>query len=335
MKKIPLEQLLKESRAETYAEQYRYVRRLIEAKKIKAVKASPLNGKTPALPVSYWLAEDVPDERKRQEKEEDLKFHMSPAIRTDYYLNHLEVYGAEEHWVTQLNRYFLEQGEGEPEPVSLNERSFQIWGREKFLQKEQGKKVLAHCGVSLEQLRVYATSEPLAYYSASRQAPQTVLIIENKDTFYSMRRHLMAGGRRMFGEEIGTVIYGAGKGIWRSYEDFRFCVEPHMNDGRNRILYFGDLDYEGIGIYERLAALFGEGEEPYEVEPFAPAYRKMLEKAEHMGMDFLPETSENQNRCLSGRFFGYFPEDMKERMERILLAGRYIPQEIIHVADLP
>ena len=108
-----------------------------------------------------------------------------------------------------------------------------------------------------------------------------------------------------------------------------------MNDGRNRILYFGDLDYEGIGIYERLAALFGEGEEPYEVEPFAPAYRKMLEKAEHMGMDFLPETSENQNRCLSGRFFGYFPEDMKERMERILLAGRYIPQEIIHVADLP
>ncbi len=176
MKKIPLEQLLKESRAETYAEQYRYVRRLIEAKKIKAVKASPLNGKTPALPVSYWLAEDVPDERKRQEQEEDLKFHMSPAIRTDYYLNHLEVYGAEERWVTPLNRYFLEQGEGEPEPVSLNERSFQIWGREKFLQKEQGKKVLAHCGVSLEQLRVYATSEPLAYYSASRQAPQTVLI---------------------------------------------------------------------------------------------------------------------------------------------------------------
>jgi len=150
---------------------------LIEDQKIKAVKASPLNGKTPALHTGYWLAEEAPDERKRKEQEEDLKFHMSPAIRTDYYLNHLDVYGAEERWVALLNRYFLEQGEGEQEPVSLNERSFQIWGREKFLQREQGKKVLAHCGISLEQLCVYATSEPLAYYSACRQAPQTVLMI--------------------------------------------------------------------------------------------------------------------------------------------------------------
>lgn len=348
MKKIPLEQLLKESRAETYSEQYRYVCRQMEEQKIKAVKASPLNGKKPALHLSYWLMEEEPDYK---EQIEELKFQMVPAIRTDYYLNHLDVYCAEEKWVRLLNRYLLEQGETEPESVSLNERSFQIWGREKFLLREQGKKVLAHCGVETEQLHVYGTTEPLAYYSGSRRAPQTILILENKDTFYSMRKHLMNGSDKIFGEGIGTVIYGAGKGILRSFEDFRFCVESHINDTRNRIVYFGDLDYEGIGIYERLAGLFcvmdsaeqcagkKNGQrlmkeaENHEIKPFIQAYEKMLLKAERYGMDFLPETSENQNRNLSGQFFRYFSNEMKDRMERILCAGKYIPQEIINIMD--
>ena len=159
MKKISLDALLKGSGAESYQEQYQYVRGLIEEQQIKAVKASPLNGKKPALHLSYWLMEDTADNTRQIE---ELQFEMAPVIRTDYYLNHLDVYRSEEKWVKLLNRYFLRLGEREPEPVSLNERSFQIWGREKFLQREQGKKVLAHCGIAEEQLCVYGTTEPLA-----------------------------------------------------------------------------------------------------------------------------------------------------------------------------
>ena len=347
MKKISLDALLKGSGAESYQEQYQYVRGLIEEQQIKAVKASPLNGKKPALHLSYWLMEDTADNTRQIE---ELQFEMAPVIRTDYYLNHLDVYRSEEKWVKLLNRYFLRLGEREPEPVSLNERSFQIWGREKFLQREQGKKVLAHCGIAGEQLCVYGTTEPLAYYSGSRMVPQTVLILENKDTFYSMRRHLMNGAGRILGEEIGTVVYGAGKGILRSFEDFRFCVEAHVNDSRNRILYFGDLDYEGIGIYERLAALFGCADKEcagekisgtglcgkarvHEIRPFVQAYEKMIQKAREYGMDFMPETSEHQNRNLSGRFFQYFTEEIREMMQEILKAGKYIPQEIVNISD--
>ena len=240
MKKISLEQLLKESRADTYSAQYQYVCTQIKKQKIKAVKASPLNGKKPALHLSYWLLEEAPD---YQEQIEELKFDMVPTIQTDYYRNHLDVYQAERKWVKQLNHYFLEQGETPPKRVSLNERSFQIWGREKFLQREQGNKILAHCGVTLEQLYVYQTTEPLAYYSGSVCVPQNVLILENKDTFYSMRRHLMNGNHTICGDEIGTVIYGAGKGILRSFAHFSLCVEPHINDAGNCVLYFGDVDY--------------------------------------------------------------------------------------------
>lgn len=327
MKRISLEQLQRESRKSSYLEQYQYICEQIEQQKIKAVKNSPLNGKTPALHVSYWKIEAKPDYRQQIE---ELQFEMVPAIRTDYYLKHPDVYQKEEKWVKLLNRYFLEYGEKDQEPVSINERSFQIWGREKFLQKGQGKQILSHCGVTLEQLKIYHTTEPLAYYSGSKNVPQTVLILENKDTFYSMRKHLLNGRNRILGETIGTVIYGAGKGILRSFEDFGFCVEPHINAGENRILYFGDLDYEGIGIYERLEEIFGNN---HNLEPFVPAYEKMLQKSEIYGMDFLPETSEKQNRNISGAFFRFFSDEMTDRIEKILKAEKYIPQEIINITD--
>lgn len=327
MKRISLEQLLKESGKLTYPEQYQYIIEQIEKQKIKAVKNSPLNGKTPALHQSYWVLEKKPDYHTLIE---ELQYKLVSMIRTDYYLNHLDVYQKEEPWVNLLNRYFLKYGGKQQEPVSLNERSFQIWGREKFLQKGQGKRVLAHCGVTLEQLDIYETTEPLAYYSGSREVPQTVLILENKDTFYSMRRHLISGGDKILGEKIGTVIYGAGKGILRSFEDFRFCVEPYINDSGNQILYFGDLDYEGIGIYERLEEIFGA---EHGIKPFVQAYEKMIQKAEKNGMDFLPDTSENQNRNISGQFFWYFSDETKEKIRQVLHAGKYIPQEILNIAD--
>ena len=405
MKKISLEQLQKESRTESYPEQYRYICARIEENKIMPVKNSPLNGKKPALHTSYWLVEEKPD---YGEEVAELQFQTVPAIRTDYYLKNPEVYRQERKWVRLLNRFFLERSEAGSRnlsPASLNERSFQIWGREKFLQREQGRKILAHCGVGLEVLRVYRTTEPLAYYSRTRRVPQTILILENKDTFYTMRRWLMgeaggmaasgnkAGGRdfadkapaksgravgtgtdgsdradgtgraggadgpdgpgeaaearqtgeppfhRIFGSEISTVIYGAGKGILRSSQDFRFCVEPHINHPENEILYFGDLDYEGIGIYERLAALFSTGEETagrtwrHEIKPFIRAYEKMMDKARGYDNDFLPDMSGNQNRNLSGLFFRYFSHETKEAMIQLLEAGKYIPQEIVAITD--
>ena len=123
----------------------------------------------------------------------------------------------------------------------MNERSFEIWHREKFLDREQGK---------------------------------NILILENKDPFFSMRNYLLNGHTEIFGAEIGTLIYGAGKGIIRSFQDFDLCAEPYMKHPENTIYYFGDLDYEGIGIYENLAEKFRSR---WKIIPFVPAYQAMLE----------------------------------------------------------
>lgn len=327
MKRISLEHLLKTCKGKDYHSQYKEIIEKIQKNEIRPVKASSLNGKKPALHLSYWIIEEDEEER---ELEEELKFHLPVAISNDYYRKNLKTYKTEREWVKLLGAY-LESQSGQTK-ISLNERSFQIWGQEKFLQKGQGKKILNHCNVPLENLNVYETTEPLAYYSANRQVPQTILVIENKDTFYSCRRFLMDNPqtvKSIFGEEIHTLVYGAGKGILRSIEDFQFCVEPYMNDTRNEYLYFGDLDYEGIGIYERLAVLF---QKEHEIKPFVQAYEKMLEKGKQLNFQ-LPDTKEGQNQNLKGDFFTYFSKDTVKEMELILQKGKYIPQEILNITD--
>ena len=324
VKRISLKELQKN--VLDYKEQYAYVMDLLEKGMIKPVKVSGTNGKSPALYLEYWVMEDVKDYTQLKE---ELLYRMVPEISIDYYMAHLKMYEQDRQWVLLLNNFLKEHKQDLLCKKSLNERSFEIWKREKFLSKEQGKKILKRCGIDLDVLNVYETTEPLAYYSHTRQTPQNILIVENKDTFYSMRKYLLEGNERILGMPVGTLIYGAGKGIFKSFQDFEFCVEPYMTTKGNEIYYFGDLDYEGIGIYENFASVFcGE----WEIKPFVEGYEAMIDKAANIGQ--LPDTKTGQNKNIRELFFSYFSMEMVEKMKRILEAGQYIPQEILTIMDL-
>ncbi len=325
MKRISLEELLGKRKQWEYREQHRYIMELLEAGKVKPLKASKTNGKKPALYREYWLLEEKQDYGGLIE---ELTYQLVPAISTDYYLSHLEVYQKERPFVLLLNTYLREHRELLLTEESVNERSFEIWGWEKFIKEGRAKTVLKHCGVELSMLHMYETSEPLAYYSHTREVPQSLLIVENKDTFYSMRRHLLEGHTKILGGTIGTLIYGGGKRIFRSFGDFELCVEPYMTDAQNTLLYFGDLDYEGIGIWEHFSKLF---KERWEIRPFLGAYEAMHQKA--AGKEALPKMKEQQSRNISPFFFSYFSEDTIQKMQKILRDGTYVPQEILNITD--
>ena len=325
MKKILLETLLRECGEQDYKKQYEYITNLMESKKIKPVKASRLNGKSPALYREYWLLEET---RDYSDYIEELRYQIVPDISVDYYLRHLECYEADRKWVLQLNQYLKNKKRALQFKVSTNERSFEIWGREKFLSRGLGKRILKRCGLELSFFNIYETTEPLAYYSRTRKVPQNLLILENKDTFFSMRRHLLDGNEKILGMETGTLIYGAGKGIFCSFEDFDLCVEPYMKEEGNQIYYFGDLDYEGIGIYENLSEHFSK---EWNIVPFVAGYEKMLDKMK-TAVD-IPKTKEGQNRNIKNLFFSYFSAGQVEQMKEILEKGYYIPQEILNISD--
>lgn len=326
MKQISLDQLLTAHPLEPYSEQVRYILSEIEADHIRPVVRSPKNGKKPALYTRYWI---VSEKKDYSAQRETLLYRTNARISTDYYLAHLDVYADEEPDVMLLSRFLTEHSDRLLVPVSWNERSFEIWGREKFLSQGTGKTLLRHCGIDPECLNCYPTAEPFAYFTHSRQVPQNILILENKDPFYSMRAHLLDGRTTILGETFGTLIYGAGKRVNSSLADYARSAEPYMMDTANHLCYFGDLDYEGILIYETLARDFPVASLP--IVPFVPAYLAMLQKA--AGVHHLPETREGQNRHIGQHFLSFFEAADRTAILTILEQGRYIPQEILNRSD--
>lgn len=322
-KKITLIELQEYLGIEDYLALSNMVQQLVNEGMLEPNKSSGLNGKRPPLYQSYRIIQKTYDYSAYQNE----LLYLLPVLSNDYYLKHLDVYEKDRDMVLQMERYLRNSRECLNNSMSCNERSFEIFCREKFLLKEGGMRILKNLGWKIEDLNIYETTEPLAYYSHTKEIGQTMLIIENKDTFYSMRKHLMSGKDEIFGVKIGTLIYGGGKAIYKSFSDFDQCVETYMKAPENQILYFGDLDYEGILIYEQLALI---AKEQFEIKPFIKAYETKLNKAKNIN---LPKTKEAQNRNCGSVFFSYFSENIQEHMHYILTSECYIPQEILHCGD--
>lgn len=303
------------------------VKQLEEENILAPVKSSKFNGKRPALYNKYNI---LPEQKDYSHYEDELKHMLNYRLNSDYYLNHLEQYEIDRPFVLKLSNFLNNSGELLDMPISENERSFQIWNREKYLKSEGGKRLLNNLGVPMEMLNIYPTTEPLAYYSINKNTPQKILIIENMDTFYTMRQYLLKRYGDIFCEHIATVMYGRGKDIWRTFNDFSTCMEHYLMYRNNEILYLGDLDYEGIIIYEQLCENFKGS---FLIHPFVKAYCYMIDKCVEGNID-LPLSKEGQNKNLKGVFIRNFPVEYQKKIMDILKTGRYIPQEILNLSDL-
>lgn len=300
-----------------YTDLYRFIQIALDEERLKPVLNSGSNGKKPALYQKYHIITSIENEEQLRN---ELLYQLHPRLKNDYYLNHLTQYNEDRLAIMKLSVFFQNQADCLKQQTATNERSFQIWQQEKFLAQE-GSRLLKNVGLSIADLNIYETAEPLAYFSASKITPQNILIIENKDTFYSLRKHLIEGHETIFNVPIKTLIYGGGKKGIKGFQHIKGSVEPYLLHEDNHFYYFGDLDYEGILIFERLCAHFY-------CEPFIPAYEAMLKKATNLQ---LPKTKEKQNRNIEQTFLSHF--EQREKMLAILEDEHYIPQEILTMSD--
>jgi len=311
-----------------YQQFSRYIQKETEEERLKPVIASKQNGKNPPLFNSYW---EIYEEQDYKEVIEELTYQLSPLLELSYYKKNPARYQEDAREIRLLSEYLIYRRDFLKTPETINERSFEIFHREKFLDRESGRGLLGRLNIKEEMLNFYETSVPMSYYSHHKKTPQKFLIIENKDTFYSMRKYLIEGKQKVLGLEIGTLIFGGGKGIYRSFADFVNQVEPYFGAQGNQIYYFGDLDFEGIAIYLNLVRMY---QEKAEIFLFVRAYQEMLKKAAWIGFDNLPFTKEGQNdRIEITAFLQQFPLEEQKQIEQILKNKTYIPQEIINVRD--
>jgi len=307
-----------------YPELVNLIKELMEKCVIVPAKTSKTNGKNPWLFKKYNLVkigENITDYIN------EIKNELHIGLNTVYYLSHIDVYKTDRDYVIELSNYLRNHKHHLNVPVSINERSFEIWGEEKFLKNGRGKTILKNVTYNIENLNFYATPEPFTFFSFNKEANQRILIIENKDTWYSIRKLMRENSNDVFGVQIDTIIYGAGKGIFNSLIEYDLIEQEYLKSPKE-VLYWGDIDYEGIIIYEGLREKY---KDVFNISIFKKAYEKMIYKAKGKN---LPKYKEGQNKNISTVFLNELEIKDKETIIGIFEKGLYIPQEIVTYEDL-
>ena len=241
-------------------------------------------------------------------------------VANGYLLRKPEAFEKNQAELTAISRFL--QDNSEKCYISRRERSFQLFGEEKYL--DNNISLMQSIGLTENDLKFYTTPEQcFSDYIPQRKENMTLLICENKDIWFNIRR-LMAEEScyEFLGVHIDGVIYGqgnevTGKGKFSSYARF-------LNSGKLSFLYCGDIDRAGFDIFFRLCKEAAE----LDIVLFVPIYKKMLELAD---VSLLPESDDKRGKDIeTDSLRELFSEKEIDKINDVLSADKRLPQEIIN-----
>lgn len=298
---------------------YEAIEKLQEEGVLSPIQNKQYNGKSTALPLYYWV-----NMKARETKWDRLKMMtLSDKFDFSYYESHPE-YQTKEEWERIEKLYTFLQTSEEREVVSVEERSLELFGHEKFLQDRdlfpEGKGFLTRIGVPEEKLKMVKRGEPFVFWlkqGKDIKDVQRVLIVENLAFFHTSIKLLE---ENVLDYEPELIIYGEGKKIERSFSFF-FQIFPPKN---YLIYYAGDLDAEGYGILTRLIENFPDTT----IQPALKIYRKMLECIDQRNDQNRGQTQNTTNR---DAFFQWFTEGEQQILHQLWEENKRIPQEVLTI----
>lgn len=171
------------------------------------MKASGLNGRRPSLYNRY----------KCNQPEKDYG-EVHPRFDHQHYLSHPEQFLASQEDLEALSDFLWKRSSELETPMSINEHSFSIFGKEKLLKsvEKQFSTYFRLPMFSFEELNAYPTPEPFFEFISPDRERGAVLIIENKDTWYTLRKLMKEEhASTLFGISLKVFLYGEGKKITR------------------------------------------------------------------------------------------------------------------------
>lgn len=220
---------------------------------------------------------------------------------------------------------FLAHGGRERPTVPIKERSLDIFGDEKRLdQLVRGSALFGDGRLTPETLRCSIVPEPLPW-KAGPDPTRPLLVVENAATWHSYCRWNAARGL------FCAVVYGCGN---RFMDSATFILEIfEAVAGPRRVLYFGDLDPQGLVIPQEASAR-GQTAGLPTIEPHLWSYRHLLAVTDGHGQAHdAPAPAPTLCDWLG---------DCAESVRRLFAAGRRLAQEHIgweflrnHLTDDP
>lgn len=281
------------------------------------------------IPNKYVInSNSFEDQRCTLPANELVNYH--PKIDMSHYAKHPEEYYENKIYIQKID-YLLRQNNCPT--LTANERSYLIFDDEKALTLPEdatidGQAILKKLGgIKLEDLNAKKTFEPFFYYMAEKfesigpDTQKVVLIVENKDTFWT----LMDAIKTNCLSNVHLLIYGEGKAIIKKFEFIQYL----KGKPSDHYYYFGDIDREGIFIYNKLRDTFLK----YGIVPAIPFYEHMLKLADVEGSRPLKNT-DNINEYPLSPFIDFFSTESAALMEKIIQDQRCLPQEVVNNNDI-
>ena len=246
--------------------------------------------------------------------------------RTGYLSSRPDLYRKYRDQIQRLNSYLFGKEPGVY--VSRRERSFEIFDQDKELDDESFRGFLDRLGLTDRVLHYYETpSYCFNDYIPERKEDMTLLICENKDIWFNIRRRMYEDrADALFNILLDGVIWGGGNNV--SKAGALSAYTRFLRVDRVRYLYWGDIDREGLNIYLSLK----RSNPGLDIRLFEPAYEEMLRLAAGRS---IPDSDDHRERVgdYSG-IYQIFPENVREALEKSIEENKRIPQEIISYEKL-
>lgn len=259
---------------------------------IKGIKSQGNNGMIPPLYNVYQVEKEKKD---YSDYISEIKL-LSSLFNIEEYIKRIEKYINNRDWILKLDKFLKEELLELEEDLSINEHSFQIFGEEKFL-KDNYKTIFETNPMLEKRLNFYKTPEPFFSYDLDIDKNKLkVIIFENKDTWYSFGKILKETKDVKENFMFDILIYGEGKKINRSYDSLTEFNEAKYKGKEIEYFYFGDIDFEGIKIYENLKKVNPN----LKIKLMKEFYKTLIVKSKEIN---LPKTKERQTEILEGIFF--------------------------------
>lgn len=288
------------------------------------IKSSKTNGNR-LYPIYLKYKVSLPQDTYESELKEISALH--PLLQSNGYLQSKpEEYKKYRLQLQKLDRYLFYRSENEIS-ISRKERSFEIFDEEKTLDDKTFCALLERIGITVGVLGFYDTPEYCFNdYIPDRKAQMTLLICENKDIWFNIRRMMFENNAtNIFDIHIDGVVYGCGNKV--SGMD-ALTTYTEFIGSEVRYLYWGDIDRAGLNIY--LSAV--RANPNIDIKLFVPAYEEMLRLAQTKN---IPDSDDERNRIEDySQIFGLVDQNLRTIFEQSIQNNKRIPQEIITYAFL-
>ena len=288
------------------------------------IKSSKTNGNR-LYPIYLKYKISLPQDTYESELKDISALH--PLLQSNGYLQSKpEEYKKYRLQLQKLDRYLFYRSENEIS-ISRKERSFEIFDEEKTLDDKTFCSLLERIGITVGVLAFYDTPVYCFNdYIPDRKAQMTLLICENKDIWFNIRRMMFENNAtNIFDIHIDGVVYGCGNkvsgmGALTTYTEF---IGSEV-----KYLYWGDIDRAGLNIY--LSAV--RANPNIDIKLFVPAYEEMLRLAQTRN---IPDSDDERDRIEDySQIFGLVDQNLRTIFEQSIQNNKRIPQEIITYAFL-